>query len=229
MGYEVVEFYAPYYQWTTDQTREVRKQMDGLGIKCNSTHNDAQNLSTGLSKAIDLNHILGAKFIVMATANARTPDAWKGVALTLSAAAETAKAAGLSVGYHNHQAEFTRPPDGGPMPIQILAANTPREVMLQFDVGTAVQMGYDPVQWINQNPGRIRSLHLKDWGAGAGPERGYRTLTGEGDCPWLKIFAAAEAVGGVEYYLIEQEGSRYPELETAQRCLDAYRKIRGYA
>ena len=33
-----------------------------------------------------------------------------------------------------------------------------------------------------------------------------------------------ERVGGVEYYLIEQEGSRYSELETSRRCLEAFRK-----
>jgi hypothetical protein len=34
-------------------------------------------------------------------------------------------------------------------------------------------------------------------------------------------------VGGVEYYLIEQEGSRYPEIETAQRCLATWKQMRG--
>jgi len=34
-------------------------------------------------------------------------------------------------------------------------------------------------------------------------------------------------VGGVEYYLIEQEGSRFSSLETAQRCLDTYKKMRA--
>jgi sugar phosphate isomerase/epimerase len=230
MGYEVVEFFSPYYQWTTDQAKDVRKLMDGLGIRCNSTHNDYGNLGAGLPKAIELNNILGTKYIVCASAgNPRGVDGWKGVAATLSSAAAATKAAGLRVGYHNHQTEFTPLPDGGPMPIQVLAANTPPEVMLQFDVGTCVQMGYDPVKWIEENPGRINSLHLKEWGAGTGPERGYRTLIGEGDVPWLRIFAAAEKTGGVEYYLIEQEGSRFPQLETAQRCLDNYKKLRGYA
>ena len=48
---------------------------------------------------------------------------------------------------------------------------------------------------------------------------GFRVLFGEGVSPWKKIFEAAESVGGVEYYLIEQEGSRFPPMETAQRCL----------
>jgi sugar phosphate isomerase/epimerase len=79
------------------------------------------------------------------------------------------------------------------------------------------------VAWIEKNPGRIRSLHLKDWA----PEKGYRVLFGEGVAPWKKIFDAAENGGGVEYYLIEQEGSDYPELETAERCLVAYRNLHG--
>ena len=58
-------------------------------------------------------------------------------------------------------------------------------------------------------------------------ERGYRVLFGEGDVPWKKIFDAAESKGGVEYYLIEQEGSRFPSLETAERCLANYKKMRG--
>jgi hypothetical protein len=48
-------------------------------------------------------------------------------------------------------------------------------------------------------------------------------LFGEGVAKWNAIFEAAESVGGVEYYLIEQEGSRFSELETAKKCLDAFR------
>jgi hypothetical protein len=52
-------------------------------------------------------------------------------------------------------------------------------------------------------------------------------LFGEGVAPWKKLFAAAESKGGIEYYLIEQEGSDFSERETAERCLSAYRKLQG--
>ena len=39
MGYEVVEFYGPYYNWTPEFAKEVRKVMDDGGTRCNSTHN----------------------------------------------------------------------------------------------------------------------------------------------------------------------------------------------
>src|SRR5215813_3885628 len=41
MGYQCVEFYAPYFDWTEAQTKDVRKLMDDLGVRCYSTHNDA--------------------------------------------------------------------------------------------------------------------------------------------------------------------------------------------
>jgi sugar phosphate isomerase/epimerase len=227
MGYQVVEFYGPYFQWTVEQTKDARKAMDDVGLRCNSTHNGPASFTgDGIAKAIELNHILGAKFIVMASAGrANTLDDWKHVADTLTAACEKFRAAGLRAGYHNHQAEFKAV--DGKRPIEVIAANTPKDFMMQFDVGTCVEVGQDPVAWINANPGRINSLHLKDWGAGTGPDRGYRVLFGEGDVPWNKVLDAAESKGGAEYYLIEQEGSRYPSMETAQKCLALYRKMRG--
>jgi sugar phosphate isomerase/epimerase len=223
MGYQVVEFFAPYYDWTEDYAKQVRKLLDDLGIRCNSTHNGPKSFSAdGMQKAIDLNKILGTKFIVMASAGkVEGIDGWKALGGTLTAACEKLKAVGLRAGYHNHQTEFQML--DGKRPIEVLAANTPKEFMLQLDVGTCVEVGGDPVAWIKANPGRINSLHLKDWA----PDKGYSVLFGEGVAPWPQIFAAAESVGGVEYYLIEQEGSRFPELETAQRCLAAYKKTRS--
>jgi len=105
----------------------------------------------------------------------------------------------------------------------VIAENTGKEVVLQFDVGTCIEAGSDPVAWIDKNPGRIVSMHCKDWSPE--PGKGYKALFGEGVAPWKKIFEAAETTGGIEYYLIEQEGSAYPPLETAERCLATFRKL----
>lgn len=223
MGYQVVEFFSPYYKWTPDQAKDMRKLLDDLGIQCRSTHNDLANFRPeNLQKTIDLNHTIGCTFVVMASSiRSVNPDDWKKLALdTLGPALNTLRPAGLRGGYHNHQAEFT-PMANGQRPIEVIAANTPKDFMLQLDVGTCVEVGSDPVAWINANPGRINSLHLKDWSK----ERGYRVLFGEGSVPWKAVLAAAQKTGGAEYYLIEQEGSDYSEFDTAQRCLDAFRKI----
>jgi len=226
MGYQVVEFFSPYFGWTPAQAKDVRKLLDDLEIRCNSTHNGPNAFTgDGIAKAIELNSTIGSKYIVMASAGRVDPglDGWKKVAATLTSATEKFRAAGLGAGYHNHQAEFKQV--DGKRPIEVLAENTPKDFMLQLDVGTCVEVGQDPVAWINANPGRIKSLHLKDWSSGAG--KAYQVLFAEGEAPWKKIFDAAESKGGVEYYLIEQEGSRFPPLETAEKCLAAYKKVHG--
>jgi sugar phosphate isomerase/epimerase len=227
IGYKVVEFYGPYYAWKPDYAKEVRKLLDDLGVRCMSTHNDAKNLTPeGLPHAIELNKILGSKFIVMASAGRITGlDGWRKVADTLSQAAETLRPQGLRTGYHNHQLEFT--PVDGKRPIEVIAAGTPKDVMLQLDAGTCVEVGSDPVAWVKANPGRINCVHCKEFAKGTGPDKGYRALTGEGDVPWKNLFQAAESVGGVEYYLIEQEGSRYSSLETVKLCLANWKKMQG--
>jgi sugar phosphate isomerase/epimerase len=225
MGYKVVEFYAPYFSWTLDQAKDIRRLMDDLGIRCLSTHNGPNAFTgDGIVKAMDLNKMLGSKYIVMASAGRVDGlDGWKKVADTLTAANDKFRAADLHAGYHNHKPEFV--PTDGKRPMDTLAAGTPKDVMLQFDVGTCLEAGQDPIAWINANPGRIRSLHLKDWAPGE--DKGYKVLFGEGDAPWTKIFEAAEKTGGVEYYLIEQEGSRYTPFETAEKCLATYKKVHG--
>src|SRR5713226_4670109 len=37
MGYQGVEFYAPYFEWSENQSRQMRKLLDDLGIRCFST------------------------------------------------------------------------------------------------------------------------------------------------------------------------------------------------
>jgi sugar phosphate isomerase/epimerase len=225
MGFQCVEFYAPYFDWTEPQTKQMRKLLDDLGIRCYSTHNDEKFFSAeNINRARDMNLMLGAKYMVLAYTEPKSgPDGWRGIADELNGAAEKIEPSGLKVGYHNHQAEWKAVE--GVRPMEVLAKNTKPSVMLQLDVGTCVDAGADPVAWIRANPGRIHSLHLKDWSPD--PAVGYKALFGEGSADWKNIFAAAESVGGVEYYLLEQEGSRFGELETAKRCLAAYKAVHG--
>jgi sugar phosphate isomerase/epimerase len=225
LGYEGVEFYSPYYDWTTDYTKQVRKLLDDLGIQCFSTHNSSRAFAPdSLAHAIELNQILGSKFVVMASAGkVANIDAWKSVAEALNRGSEKLKTVGMQAGFHNHQTEFM--PLDGKRPMDVLAAETSKDVVLQLDVGTCLHAGADPVAWIKAHPGRIRSMHCKDWSSD--PAKGYRVLFGEGQAQWKQIFEAAEQTGGIVHYLIEQEGSAYPPMETAERCLATFKKLRS--
>jgi sugar phosphate isomerase/epimerase len=223
MGYEAVEFYAPYLNWTTETAKDVRKRLDDLGVKCLSTHNNGPSFTDdGLKKAIELNQIIGSKNVIMASAPRATGiDAWKTLAGQLTAISEKLKPLGMATGYHNHQVEWR--PLEGQRPMDVIAAGTPKDVVLQFDVGTCVEVGADPIAWIKAHPGRIKSIHCKDWSK----ERGYAVAFGEGDAPWKQIFEAAEKDGGVEFYLVEQEvAGPDGELAMVRHCLDNWKQLR---
>lgn len=225
MGYECVEFWAPYFDWTPARAREVRKQLDDLSLRCYSNHTAAKHFADEhLPHVIELNHILGSRHVIMAHAGPQPNlDGWRRTAEVLAATAPKLKAANLGCGYHNWDVDF-RPVDGT-RPIDILTGNTPKEVGFQLDVATCLAAGDDPLAFIKANAGRIKTYHLKDWSSD--PEKKYRVLLGEGIGPWTELLHLAETVGGVEHYLIEQEGSRFPPMETAKRCLDAFKAMRG--
>jgi sugar phosphate isomerase/epimerase len=224
MGYQGVEFYGIYFDWTIEYAKQVRSRLDALGLRCFSTHTRRANFAAAdFPKVIELNQILGSRYVVMAHAEkVDGEDGWKQLAESLTRADETLKPLGLRAGFHNYPQEFR--PLGSTRPIDILAANTPRDFAFQLDTVGPLQAGADIVAFVNANPGRVRSYHLKDWRPGEG---GGRVLLGEGIGPWKAIFDAAERTGGVEYYLVEQEGSRLTPMDTARRSLELLRTLRG--
>ncbi len=222
MGYQGVEFWGPYVDWTPAYAKEVRKQLDDLGIACYSAHTRPSHWSDEhFPGVIELNKILGSRYVVMDHApESPTLDGWKRNAELLTKGHEKLKPAGIKAALHNWTTEWRL--CEGVRPIDYLVKNTPPEFGFQLDLGTAFGEKGDPIAFIKANPGRVRSFHLKDWSADRS-KRGL--LIGEGDVAWTELFKAAENKGGVEYYLIEQEGSRFTPLETAERSLKNYRQL----
>ena len=194
MGYEVVEFYAPYFSWTPAYAKDVRKLLDDLGIRCNSTHNNTPSFTAeGLPKAIELNQIIGSKNIIMASAGrVNGIDGWKTLGEQMTKVSERLKPLGMGTGFHNHQTEWGL--IDGKRPMDVLAANTPKEFTLQLDVGTVMEAGADPIAWINANPGRIRSVHCKDSGRGFGPQTAATvSFSAKAMCPGQNLRGCRES------------------------------------
>ena len=162
-GIPVRRILRAIFRLDRSQTKEMKKLLDDLGVRCYSTHNSQsyftpENLKTCARHEPDSrNQVRGH---VEFAAQARS-GRMEGSCRQLNSAADQLQPDGLKTGYHNHQLEFT--PVDGKRPIEILAKNTKPSVMLQFDIGTCLEAGSDPVAWIRANPGRIRSIHCKDW------------------------------------------------------------------
>jgi sugar phosphate isomerase/epimerase len=227
MGYEGVEFWGMYADWTPAHAKEIRGLLDGLGLRCFSTHNRrAQLEADALPATVELNRILGSRYAVMASpGEVKDDDGWKGVADLLTRAHETLKGAGLKAGYHNHEKEW-KPLADGRRPMDVLTAGTPADFAFQLDIGNCLAGGGDPLAFIERNAARLRSYHVKDWSAD--PEKGYKVLIGEGSARWDALIEAAER-SAVEYYLVEQEGGRLTPRESVWVCLEEFRRLRSRA
>ena len=163
---------APSARWATRWSSSTRptspgrpsspktsaRLMDDLGIRCNSTHNGPQfhrrRHRQGDRAEQDSRrqvHRDGQRRPRRATAGRLEKGrrhAHLGAARS-SARRDCARAITIT------RPSSNRWTASGPM--DVIAANTPKDFMLQFDVGTCVEVGQDPVAWINANPGRINS------------------------------------------------------------------------
>ena len=127
LGYQWLSYLLALFRLDGRQGQDVRRLLDDLGIKCLSTHNGGQSLGDGLPKAIELNQIIGSKYIVQAgPGKIAGLDGWKAVADRLSVASEKLKPLGMAAGFHNHQLEWR--PVEGKRPMDILARTRRRKL-----------------------------------------------------------------------------------------------------
>src|SRR5882724_4209597 len=130
MGFEGVEF-THYFEWTPARAKEVRAILDKLGLRCFSTHNEAEAYSTeGFKHAIEINQILGSRTIccvrglearsthpdltkkdALMTFERMGLDSWKKIAEVLQKTAEQLRPLNMVCAFHNHPVEFV-PVDG---------------------------------------------------------------------------------------------------------------------
>ncbi len=106
-GYEAVEF-AGYYGRSA---AEMRKLLGDNGLRCCGTHTGLDTLQgDALAKTIEYNKTIGNKFLIVPWIDEkhRQPaEDWKKLAAKFDALADKVAPAGMRVGYHNHNVEFT--------------------------------------------------------------------------------------------------------------------------
>lgn len=218
MGYQGVEF-AGYFNRTAE---DLRKMLDDNGLKCCGTHLSLDALmGDNLGKTIDFNKTLGNSLLIVPGFSPRrsgTRQAWVENARTFTNLAEKVKPHGMRVGFHNHVAEFT--PLDGERPFDIFFANTPKDVVMQVDVGTAVEAGVDPVALFKKYPGRAASIHVKEFS-----KSNPKAYVGDGDAKWREIFTELEDQKATEWYIVEYEIEGMPPMESVSLCLQNLRKM----
>ena len=135
----------------------------------------------------------------------KTTDDWKHIADRLNVAGRKAKAAGLEFGYHNHDFEFT--PIDGTTGWEIVTTQTDRSLVhLELDLYWATKAGQDPIALMQQWPGRVTCVHVKD--IGPPPARDFADV-GAGSIDFKTILAKGRTMG-LKHWFIERDVSPDP-------------------
>lgn len=215
MGYKGVEF-AGYYGWET-RPKELRKLLDGNGLKCCGTHTGLETVSgDSLKVTADLHAILGNTFLIVPSLQAKDAQDWLDLAKRFNEIAAKAKELGMRVGYHAHAGDFRKL--GDTTPWEIFFDNTGPDVIMQNDIGNCLSGGGDPVAILKKYPGRSASVHLKEFG---GPET---AVIGQGIVPWPEVFEVCETTGGTLWYVVEHEVGDDP-MGSIKGCLEGLKKM----
>lgn len=205
-GYKEVEFCSPigykgtpFEQFRAMGGTELKKIIEGSGLKCESSHYNFGEMRDELDASIEWSHEMGIKQIICSSfwlGDDATIDGYRKSCQELNEIGLKIKEAGLQTGFHNHHMEFDVLEDQLVYDV-LLEELDPDLVKMQFQVAV-VNIGYQAADLFRANPGRFISAHLSDWSA----EKDAQVPIGQGIVDWPDFFEAAK-VGGVKNFFVE--------------------------
>ncbi len=200
----------------------VRKILDSTGLASSSAHISTATLRDELEKACEAALILGQKYLIVGWLppdERKSLDDYKRLIEHLNRGSEICRKAGIELGYHNHDFEFTEL--DGKIPYHMILTQT-GDLTLELDVYWATKAGRDPLNMLKAHPGRFRLFHLKDMAA----ETRDFTEVGSGVIDFKAILAQASA-SGVERCFVEQDETPGDPFASVNKSLVYLRSI-GY-
>jgi sugar phosphate isomerase/epimerase len=196
IGFKEMEF-AGYFDKTPSQVRRI---LDANGLTSSAAHIPLEAIRNNLNQVIDTAAAIGQKYIVLPymVGADREYDNYARIADLLNRAGEASKAAGIKMGYHNHDFEFDK--HDGRMGYDVLLEQTDDDlVSFEMDLYWAATAGIDPRDYFRKYPGRFTMLHVKDQAA-----NGEMADVGRGIIDFADIFSMAD-IAGFEHYFIEHD------------------------
>ena len=220
IGYAGIELAGTYGK----NAKEWKQMASDLGLAFCGTHSGLDSIKPeNLSKTLDFYNEMGNPYVTVPHMNADSAQGWIDFAKIFNGAVETAKKAGVRIGYHNHQHEFKDKFDGVSK-FQIFFDHASPEVNMQLDVGHVVSAGDEPVAWLKKYPKRAYTIHAKEIYPGPGilgqPGEGRKGVNWDG----VLNFCESDVT---EWYIVETEADP-KSIENVRGCFE-FLKAKGRA
>ena len=184
---------------------EIARIMAGEGLIICATHEPANVILDQTEKAIEKLQLLGCRRTAYPyPSGVDFGDARSITTLVdkLDAAGAKFRAAGLILGYHNHDLEF-REFQGATVLDYIYAHTDPQNLVAELDIYWVHCGGGDSVEWCRKLRGRLPFMHIKDCTITAEHKPTFAEI-GRGTLPFKRIIAEAER-SGCEWFIVEQD------------------------
>jgi sugar phosphate isomerase/epimerase len=209
-GYKQVETfgYSKEHGFWSLSAAEFKKLLRANGLTTPSGHYGMDSFFKSgnineIDDAIEAATILEQEYVTIPYINPdlrKNANDIKSLVNWVNVAAKRVQNAGLKLAYHNHNFEFE--PVEGQMLMEVLLKNTdPDLVDFEMDVYWVVRAGQEPIQWLENYPGRFKLIHAKDMDK---TDPKLNTEMGSGSIDFKKIFEETKSEG-VKYYIVEQE------------------------
>lgn len=198
IGYNNIEPYGFDGQFFGIGAAEFRKMCEELGMRLTSTHTCIT--IENADEFIEAAKVAGLEYMVLPSPCGRsleTEEDCKVFSGEMNLIGEKCTAAGIKLGYHNHDSEFKQV--GEKMLFDYLLENTdPGLVFFQTDFYFFAKMGLSPLPYFENHPGRFELWHIKDI-----DDSNNTTYLGNGSIDFKEIFKNADKAG-MKYYYVEQ-------------------------
>ena len=224
LGYDGVEFFGGLRYVAQD----LKYALDENGLQIVGWHTPWDYLSPdSIYSTITYNKVLGNQFVIvpwMPDENLRTKESCMQFAQQLTWVADVLGMFGMVTGYHNHATEFRPTDDTKELPWDIIAENTPSNVIMQNDIGNGMSGGGDMIEMLRKYPGRAGTVHVKPYA-----EDGGDVFFDSPNCPinWDEYFEICRKTAGVRWYIIEYLNEKlYPNnpFEALKASAEWFRK-----
>lgn len=212
MGFAGVEFagdFGPY----GDDPQGLKDYLSSLGLQASGAHVRFKHFDAdNFAKSVAFYQTLGVDSVIVPwDERANDPDKINELVSDLNKLNEQLKAEGLRFGYHNHDEEFEAYQQHTFW--DQIARNTSDDFVMQMDVGWVAYAEKSPVLYINRYPNRTQTTHFKAKlpksfvATEALAEK--RAIIGEDMTDWPAVISSNIAVGGTQWFVVEQE--EYPD------------------
>jgi sugar phosphate isomerase/epimerase len=222
LGYREVEGFGGVY----DEPEKLRKVMDKNGVSMPTGHFGLDMLEKEKKKVLSIAATLGISRLICPwiapELRAPTAKGWKDLGKRLSVLAESYRAEGHSLAWHNHDFEFVEFKDGT-TPHEHLFENAPL-LDWEIDVAWIVRAKSNPLKWIKRYASAITCVHIKDI-AKRGEnvdEDGWADI-GHGTMDWAKIMGAIAETRCVHFVLEHDKPSDVERF--AKRSMATVKKL----